>query len=307
MYGHRVGDGVVSVAAVPWWDTPEFDTSFGTTGDIDPEGFTARGGELPIDFGDDGSFIGASTRPHPRLTAVDGNNTTFFGQPPGINAFGEPDDFPNFFGTSAAAPNAAAVVAGIQGYSAAELAPGKVERLIRDEAVDVQGERASTGTDDVTGAGLIDAGATLARFPKTRAKAPGQVNLGAKAVTLDGRDSSAPGKIAAYQWRQVAGPDVALRNRDSAQAHFDAPARASTVAFELVVTGTSGLDNAARVKVQVAEEIEFSGESGGGGSLGPVAILLALMATLKVGRSCRINGGADACAIGIGARVYSRA
>ncbi len=279
MYGHRTGDGVVSVAAVPWWDTPEFDPSFDPTDQVDPEPFSALGGQLPIHFARDGSFIGASTRRHPRITAVDGNNTTFFGQRLDLNAFGEPDNFPNFFGTSAAAPNAAAVFAGVQGYSAAELDPDKVARLLRDEAVDIDGERASTGDDDVTGAGLIDAGATLARFPTARAKAPDEVDMAAKDVALDGGESSAPGKIAAYQWRQVAGPEVTLRNADSAQARFDAPARASTLGFELVVTSDSGLTNADRVDVTVEQLIEFSGNSNsGGGAFGFLSALLAALA-----------------------------
>jgi len=268
MYGHRTGAGVISVAAVPWWDTPEFDTTFGASNNIDPESFTALGGRLPIQFDRNGSFIGDKTVRHPRITAVDGNNTTFFGRDINLNAFGEPDNFPNFFGTSAAAPNAAAVAAGVLGTSAEQLAPGKVADLLRRNTVDVQGARAGRGTDDVTGPGLIDTQAVLDEFPTARASGPGDVDPGAQHIELDGAKSSAPGSISGYRWRQVDGVEVTLRDSGQPKARFDAPAKRTTLVFELVVTGASGLTNADRVSVGVAQELELSGDSGGGGGLG---------------------------------------
>jgi len=272
MYGHSTGAGVVSLGAVPWFDTAAFDPTFNPTNDTDPESFSAKGGQLPIQFARDGSFVGEQlTRRHPRMAAVDGNNTTFFGQSLSLGgAFGEPDTFPNFFGTSAAAPNAAAVVAGIQGISADPLKPSKVESLLRSDAVDITGQRASSGADDVTGAGLINAGKTATRFPKARATGPGDVDSGASNVELDGTRSSAPASIQSFQWRQVSGKSVTLRDSQTAQPTFDAPAERTKLVFELKVTTDSGLTNADRVSVGVAQDLELSGSSGsgGGGSLG---------------------------------------
>jgi subtilisin family serine protease len=47
----------------------------------------------------------------PGVTGPDGGNTTFFSSVSSLRAPGEPDAFPNFFGTSAAAPHVAAVAA----------------------------------------------------------------------------------------------------------------------------------------------------------------------------------------------------
>jgi len=297
MYGHRTGTGVISVAAVPWWDTPEFDTTFGPTDAIDPEPFTAEGGRLPIQFARDGRFIGEEkTARHPRITAIDGNNNTFFGQDlKKLNAFGEPDNIPNFLGTSAAAPNAAAVLAGLQGISADPLTPSKVERLLRSDAVAITGQRASPKEDDVTGAGLIDAGKTAARFPTARAAGPGDVGSGASNVELDGTRSSAPADIQSFQWRQVSGKRVTLRDSQTAQPTFDAPAERTTLVFELKVTGDSGLTNADRVSVGVAQDLELSGSSGsgGGGSLGllSLGLLTAFVACHIGGRRCSVRPG----------------
>jgi subtilisin family serine protease len=49
----------------------------------------------------------------PGVTGPDGDNTSFFIFDPGFEVPGtsEPDEFPNFFGTSASAPHAAGVAA----------------------------------------------------------------------------------------------------------------------------------------------------------------------------------------------------
>lgn len=162
IYGHTVGDGVVSVGAVPWWEAPSFDpVNLGPTTGIDPEVFTSKGGSIPKFFNADGTFNESSDF-SPDIAAVDGNNTTFFGQSsaglPGID--GEPDGFPNFFGTSAAAPNAAAVAALLLEENG-NCSPAEVEGALEDSAIDVTGENAGPGRDKTTGQGLVDAAAAL--------------------------------------------------------------------------------------------------------------------------------------------------
>lgn len=165
IWGHPMAEGVIGVAAVPWWEAPEFDPAgFGSPA-IDPEPFTSRGGNLTVQFDPQG-FFAPVTRFTPTLAGVDGNNNTFFGGDfsAGSNpGFGEPDGHPNFFGTSAAAPNIAAAIAlirqAVPGLSISELVAG-----LSDSAVDVTGDRAESGRDAVTGAGLVDVEATLAFF-----------------------------------------------------------------------------------------------------------------------------------------------
>ncbi|WP_229380035.1 S8 family serine peptidase [Fibrella forsythiae] len=72
-----------------------------------------------------GQRISTLIRQKLEITAANGGNTTFFGS----DADG--DGFPNFFGTSAAAPNAAAVAALMQQQNrVTPLAPDRIVSIL---------------------------------------------------------------------------------------------------------------------------------------------------------------------------------
>ena len=164
VYGHNMATGVSSVAAVPWFDTALFNPNFTPTIATDPEPFTARGGTLTVQFNTAGAYAPRSSF-EPDISSVDGNNTRFFGSALNLGgAFGEPDAFPNFFGTSAAAPNAAAVASLIRQRNSSRT-PAQVNMALESTAIDITGARAATGDDDVSGIGLIDANAAITSVP----------------------------------------------------------------------------------------------------------------------------------------------
>ena len=142
--GHSIASGGAGVAAAFYQDTP----AFGTT-PPEPEGFTSLGG-VPILFEDNGPRQSPEVRNQPRFTAPDGTNTTFFG------GDSEGDGFPNFFGTSAAAPHAAAVAA-LQLQANPGQTPSEIYNGLANGAVDME----ASGFDFLTGAGLIDASQTI--------------------------------------------------------------------------------------------------------------------------------------------------
>jgi len=143
--GHSVASGGSGVAAAYYQQTPAFGTS-----PPEPEGFTSVGG-TPILFNADGTRKTAPEfRNQPRITAPDGTNTTFFGN----DRDGE--GLPNFSGTSAAAPHAAALAA-LQLQADPSLTPSDVYTAQETGAVDME----ASGFDYRTGYGLVDAEATI--------------------------------------------------------------------------------------------------------------------------------------------------
>ena len=145
--GHAAAAAAVAVAAVPYFDP-------GTT-----ETYSSKGSPTIL-FNPNGTALAAPvTRPKPDITSVDGGDTSFFPSYAGADAEG--NGFPNFFGTSAAAPDAAAVAALLL-QSEPALTPAQVAARLAATARPVAGQ---TGFSALTGAGLIDAFTAIYGFP----------------------------------------------------------------------------------------------------------------------------------------------
>lgn len=113
-YGHSNAAGSEAVGAAPWFNTEEWGPAFHA--ECVPacaELFSSAGG-TPILFNVDGERLSKpQVRVKPGVVGPDGGNTSFFFAPYPFEVPGssEPDQFPNFFGTSASAPHVAAVAA----------------------------------------------------------------------------------------------------------------------------------------------------------------------------------------------------
>jgi hypothetical protein len=160
MYGHAYAKGAITVASMPWYASEPYVNS---PSDIWVEPETSRGSASHAYYFDiDGNFASA-TRQGPTLTGTDGGDTTFFGQdiPAAWNAPGEPDGYPNFFGTSSAAPTVAAVAALLKQYAGSDTSSDLIRQALISSARDIKTDRGSVGWDPVTGAGEVDAQAAL--------------------------------------------------------------------------------------------------------------------------------------------------
>jgi hypothetical protein len=158
-FGHANARGAMAVGAAFYLNTPRF---FSLSPPL-REDFTSRGG-TPILFDVNGNRLATpELRQHPDVVAPDGVNTTFFGRDRDF------DGRPNFSGTSAAAPHAAAVAALLL-QASPRLRPHDLYAVMRATAVDM----GPTGYDADTGYGLIQA--TNALFALT---GPLTINLNA--------------------------------------------------------------------------------------------------------------------------------
>lgn len=150
IFGHAAAAEAAAVGAVLYAEIDSGGTLTGDPAVINVEPFSSLGGQMPFYFDGAGAPLPGApvTRFKPDIAAPDGTNTTFFGQDISLDT----DTFPNFFGTSAAAPHAAAVAALL-----VEAKPWlTVDRLVdtmRFRGQDIE----DFGRDPLSGDGLIDA------------------------------------------------------------------------------------------------------------------------------------------------------
>lgn len=148
-FGHANAAGAFAVGAARYSDTPFFGVSPPKL-----ENFSSASG-LPIVFDTTGVALPSPVlRAKPEFTGPQCANTTFFGSDL------ESDGFPNFCGTSASAPHAAAVGA-LFLQKLPSLTRGQMLSALQASAIDItsrrNGNTFGAGFDNDSGSGLIDA------------------------------------------------------------------------------------------------------------------------------------------------------
>ena len=154
IYGHPNATGAIAVGAAPYFNTPAF-------GVPDPilEPFSSAGG-IPILLTPCGEPVAPEVRMKPEIIGPDGGNNTFFG----LDEDG--DGFPNFFGTSAAAPHVAGLAA-LMKQADADLSPDSVVAILQNTALDMDDPSTPEPDPDFdfgTGFGLVQGVEALSTF-----------------------------------------------------------------------------------------------------------------------------------------------
>jgi len=119
-YGHNSARGAISAAAYPFFAP------------FVPESFTSPGPSTIYFDKNNKRLKNPEIREKPDLAAMDGANTTFFGNDSAV----DPDAFPNFFGTSAAAPHAAGIAALVLDAAGGpgKVKPNRMRKILQDSA-----------------------------------------------------------------------------------------------------------------------------------------------------------------------------
>ena len=155
LFGHPNAAGAMAVGAVFYKKTPAFGQSPPVL-----ELFSSAGG-TPILFDVNGVRLSTPTdRRKPEISCIDGADTTFF--PPGGRDV-EDNGFPNFFGTSAAAPHAAAIAA-LMLDAQPTLTVQEIYSTLKNTAIDM----GVAGFDYDSGAGLCNAPEAVQAASNTR-------------------------------------------------------------------------------------------------------------------------------------------
>jgi Subtilase family/Secretion system C-terminal sorting domain len=157
VFGHPNAASAITVGAADYRFTPPF----GTPNPL-LEFFSSAGG-ITVAFNTNGQLINA-VRPKPEIVSADNGNTSFF---PLVQFQGntdiENDGFPNFQGTSASAPNAAAVAALIK-QARPTITPAGIKQSLILSCLDMDDPATpgpDPGFDFGTGSGLIRADRAL--------------------------------------------------------------------------------------------------------------------------------------------------
>jgi hypothetical protein len=184
-YGHSNAAGAESVGAASWYNTGAWSSPFHPECETACEAVYSSAGGVPILFDINGRRLERpQIRLKPGVTGPDGGNTTFFfslltAHVPGST---EPDAFPNFFGTSAAAPHVAAVAALMiderRRMHGARMLPDRIYQILRQSAFDIRFRAGRSvgpfpiphgkGFDFDSGFGLLNAPAALDEVAEER-------------------------------------------------------------------------------------------------------------------------------------------
>ena len=284
VYGHANTDAAIAVAASAYFLSPTQPFFPELSGRL-VNTFSSYGG-IPIVRDDDGNRLPEPVdRFKPDVTGPDGVNTTFFGSD------SENDGFPNFFGTSAAAPHIAGVAALIRSLDPTA-APEDIAQQLEDTASDIQsfgfligpgqvseqsisnvatldGGTNGVGPDRRSGSGMVVAPAAAREFAEVTS------------FTVD-RAGDGPGAVV-VSWEQLEDADIASYTLQ--QNYVDAiptvqAVSDTSVALESDLSYSVPLSDLSPGKYEYT--LQYTRSDGSSRTVGPVSVTVRLNQTAEV-------------------------
>jgi hypothetical protein len=268
LQGHSGAAGAATVGAAAFYRTP----GCGITTAV-LESYSARGGS-PVLFDTTGTRLATQVvRTKPNFVGPDGGNDTFLGfkitageDTSTVAQCANNASYPNFFGTSAAAPHAAGIAA-LMLQANSNLTPAQIYGALQKSALPM----GSITPDFNSGYGFIQADAALATLP------PGAPTLKLASTSI------APGATTTLTWSSInttnctASGDWTGTQATSGGATITAPATAGTTAYTLTCSNANGMA-ASTANLTIAAP----SKGGGGGALN--GFVLLVLGSLGVAR-----------------------
>jgi hypothetical protein len=276
--GHPGAATAAAVGAAFYFQTPQCGTSPATL-----EPYSSAGGD-PILFDTSGNRLATPViRPKPDFVGPDGVNNTFLGYtlgetlPTSPAACDDNENLPNFFGTSAAAPHAAAAAALMLQANPA-LTPTQIITAIQNSALPMTGTNSSSPYDYDDGHGFVQIDAAFAQLPAAApaiSVSPATIAVGASA-TLTWVGISVSACTASGSWSGA---------QSASGSQTVTPTATGTDTYTLTCTGTNGsVSSSATLTVNAAGSTTSSSHHGGALD---ITTLLALGGVLLTSRYLR--------------------
>jgi hypothetical protein len=256
LQGHPGAAGAAAVGAAAFDLTPACGT---TPAKLQP--YSARGGS-PILFDKSGTRLTTpELRQKPNFVAPDAGNDTFLGSKvttsSTVSQCANNTNYPNFRGTSAAAPHAAAIAA-LMLQANSSLTPAQIYTALQTTALPM-----TNTTADLAGSGFIQADAALATL------APGAPSLKLASTSI------APGATTTLTWSSINTTSCTASGAwtgsqpTSGNTTITAPATAGTASYTLACSNANG---SASSTADLTVAAPSSG--GGGGAVDEIALLV---------------------------------
>jgi len=280
LQGHPRAAGAFAVGAAFYFDTPACGTTPATL-----EYFSSSGGDSsgwdPILFDSSGARLSTPiVRQKPDAVGPDGGNDTFLGLTlaklgitvdTSIAGCQNNTDYPNFLGTSAAAPHVASIAALMLQANPA-LTPAQIYDALRSTALAMGGPTPNVNS----GSGFVQAGAAFAALPQVVPAAP-SLTLASSSITSGSSTTitwssvNATGCTASGSW------SGALANSGTKTL---SPTATGTDTYTLTCANSAG----SSAKASAALTVSAAPSGGGGGGGGFDILMLLGLAGLGLGR-----------------------
>jgi Subtilase family len=267
LQGHPGAAGAAAVGAAAFYNTPSCGTSPAVL-----ETFSSQGG-TPILFDTSGTRLATPTmRQKPDFVAPDAGYDTFLGfkdtaDGSAVAQCADDLNFPNFLGTSAAAPHAAAVAA-LMMQANSSVTPTQIYVAMQTSALPM----GTTTPNDNSGYGFIQADKVLSGLPPS-----------APTLTFD-KTSVSPGATATLTWSSINTTDCTASGSwtgtqaTSGTATITAPTTAGSATYTLTCNNAQGsASSSATLTVTAASSTAAastaSSSGGGGGAIDEIVLL----------------------------------